>query len=304
MGRTKGQHLGYPTAHPTSTPCTHLAFSSIIADRVNILEGEIMESAPLDVIAQLRRDLGEIWRLVQQDNDTTTGFRRADRWHQRAVRVLRENVSPVEAQRLQEAAQGSFQVGNPLANLREMLKRFDAELVSLAEEIERDPLHLAREEEAEPNDEEGSVEPNPRKVFIVHGHDETNTLRLRNLLRERFGLEPVIMAAAAGGGRTLIEKFEQLAQDCSFAFVLLTPDDQVATGSGDYTQARPNVIFELGWFYGRIGRGNVVMLLKEGTHIHSDLDGVSRIQFRENIEDKLLEIERELHTLLHRVRDS
>jgi predicted nucleotide-binding protein len=68
----------------------------------------------------------------------------------------------------------------------------------------------------------------------------------------------------------------------------------VSTESGEYTQARPNVVFELGWFYGRLGRNRVAMLLKEGTRIHSDLDGVSRIEFIRYVDEKLAAIESEL----------
>jgi len=62
----------------------------------------------------------------------------------------------------------------------------------------------------------------------------------------------------------------------------------------EYAQARPNVIFELGWFYGRLSRERVCILFKEGTKIHSDLDGISRIQFQDSVLEKAVEIEREL----------
>lgn len=54
------------------------------------------------------------------------------------------------------------------------------------------------------------------------------------------------------------------------------------------------MIFELGWFYGRLGRDRVCILFKEGTKVPSDLDGISRIQFSESVEEKIVEIEREL----------
>jgi len=76
--------------------------------------------------------------------------------------------------------------------------------------------------------------------------------------------------------------------------VLLSPDDVIKSTKGDYSQARPNVIFELGWFYGRLGRDKVCILFKEGTEIHSDLHGVSRIQFRSSVSEKIEEIEKEL----------
>ena len=97
-----------------------------------------------------------------------------------------------------------------------------------------------------------------------------------------------------GKGRTIIEKFEDEAQRATFAFAILTPDDFVSIDGKEYSQARPNVIFELGWFYGRLGRDRVCILFKEGTKIHSDLDGISRIQFRDSVLEKAVEIEREL----------
>jgi predicted nucleotide-binding protein len=76
-----------------------------------------------------------------------------------------------------------------------------------------------------------------------------------------------------GKGRTLIEKFEQEAQRAVFAFAILTPDDWVSLDEVEYAQARPNVVFELGWFFGRLRREKVCILLQRGTRIHSDLDG-------------------------------
>jgi predicted nucleotide-binding protein len=140
----------------------------------------------------------------------------------------------------------------------------------------------------------GQFDPARTRVFIVHGHDELNVHKLRDYLRDELKLVPVVMSFEAGKGRTLIEKFEQEAEGIVYAFALLTPDDVVQTANGQYAQARPNVAFELGWFYGRLGRQNVCILLKKGAQIHSDLDGISQIKFGENVTEKAIEIEREL----------
>lgn len=139
-----------------------------------------------------------------------------------------------------------------------------------------------------------SVPPSGKNVFIIHGHDELNTHRLTLLLQNHFDVNPIVILSKPGMSRPLIDKYEDSASMCSFAFALVTPDDEIALSSGNYLQARPNVIFELGWFIGRLGKHRVTILLKEGTTIHSDIHGVSRIQFRDNIEDKYLEIQREL----------
>ena len=62
----------------------------------------------------------------------------------------------------------------------------------------------------------------------------------------------------------------------------------------EYWQPRPNVIFETGWFVGRLGKERVLILLQEGVKIYSDFDGVNRIQFRDDVEDKFRAIRAEL----------
>jgi predicted nucleotide-binding protein len=139
-----------------------------------------------------------------------------------------------------------------------------------------------------------SIPPSGSNIFIIHGHDELNTRRLVSLLQDHFQIKPIVIFEKPGMSRTIIDKYEQYASSCSFAFALVTPDDEVVDSKENYKQTRPNVIFELGWFVGRLGRQRVVILLKEGTQIHSDIDGVSRIQFRDNIEEKILQIKNEL----------
>jgi len=85
------------------------------------------------------------------------------------------------------------------------------------------------------------------------------------------------------------------AQTCSYAIALFTADDKVTTKTRDeYWQPRPNVIFETGWFVGRLGKERVLILLQEGVKIYSDFDGVNRIHFRSDIEDKFRAIRVEL----------
>jgi predicted nucleotide-binding protein len=133
-----------------------------------------------------------------------------------------------------------------------------------------------------------------KDIFIIHGHDEVNKLKLQNLLKDRFQLNPIVLSEKPGAGRTLIEKFEKEAETSGFTFALITPDDIVKTESGKYAQARPNVVFELGWFCGRLGRKRTCILFKKGTQIHSDLEGVSRIEYIDSVEEKILNIEKEL----------
>ncbi len=142
-----------------------------------------------------------------------------------------------------------------------------------------------------------SVPPTGNNVFIIHGHDEVNKLRLRVLLQDYFDLSPVLMMSKPSMSRALLEKFEHTASTCALAFAIITPDDEIINHGQPYYQARPNVIFETGWFVGRLGIPRVCLLLKKGTTVHSDIDGISRIHFNDNIEEKVREIQRELEAV-------
>lgn len=114
-----------------------------------------------------------------------------------------------------------------------------------------------------------------REVFIVHGHDAAAKEAVARFL-ERLDLEPVVLHEQANLGRTVIEKFEQHSS-VQFAVVLLTPDDvgrSVAAASEPRPRARQNVILELGFFLGALGRKRVCALHVGEIEIPSDYDGV------------------------------
>ncbi|MGC1481659.1 MAG: nucleotide-binding protein [Chthoniobacterales bacterium] len=139
-----------------------------------------------------------------------------------------------------------------------------------------------------------SLFPANSSVFLIHGHDELNLRRLADMVRD-LDLNPVVLLEQPGQSATTIDKYEAHAQTCSFAIALFTADDLVTTKAGaSYAQARPNVGFETGWFVGRIGKERVLILLQDDVRIHSDFDGVNRVQFRDNIGEKYREIQAEM----------
>jgi predicted nucleotide-binding protein len=111
------------------------------------------------------------------------------------------------------------------------------------------------------------------KVFIVHGHDELNKLIIARTLMQ-LGLNPIILHEQANAGKTLIEKFEHNS-NVGFAIILLTADDLgKAKNDADLkSRARQNVILELGYFIGKLGRDKVMALHEEGVELPSDLAG-------------------------------
>lgn len=119
------------------------------------------------------------------------------------------------------------------------------------------------------------------KVFVVHGHDQALKTDVEQFIHQ-IGLEPIVLHRQPDKGRTLIEKFEQHS-DVGYAFILLTPDDVAYTVDQDALpdssrkkekRSRPNVIFEFGYFVGKLGRDRVCCLYKEGVVLPSDLDGL------------------------------
>jgi predicted nucleotide-binding protein len=137
--------------------------------------------------------------------------------------------------------------------------------------------------------------PHRENIFIIHGRDEAKWRELKSIIREEFRLNPIILTEQPDAGcKTLIEKFEYYANQCSYAIAVFTPDDEVSDGEDFYLQARPNAIYELGWFCGRSGRGGAMLLLKEGTSIFSDFGGIIQKRFKNNIGEKLTEIKKDL----------
>jgi predicted nucleotide-binding protein len=152
-------------------------------------------------------------------------------------------------------------------------------LQSLIEEIEEYG-------EDEPNEQvEGGkkVEVSGTDVFIVHGRDETAKETVARFI-EKLGLNAIILHEKPNAGRTLIEKFETFS-NVGFAIVLMTPDDVGALSSEKDKlkhRARQNVIFELGFFIGKLGRSQVCALYAEGVEIPSDYEGVVFIKMKDN----------------------
>jgi predicted nucleotide-binding protein len=128
-------------------------------------------------------------------------------------------------------------------------------------------------------------------LFIIHGRNEAKWRELKDIVKSQFRLNPIVlMEEPEIGSETVIEKFERYAETCNYAIALFTPDDEVNSGGETYLQARPNVIYELGWFCGRLGRPGVMLLLQAGTSLFSDFGGIIRKEFSKNVSEKAGEI--------------
>jgi hypothetical protein len=120
------------------------------------------------------------------------------------------------------------------------------------------------------------------KVFVSHGHDELAKLKLKQFLSDRLGHTAVILGEQVGRqGLTIIEALEQLSTGSEFAIILLTGDDTTTDGE---RRARQNVIHEIGFFQGRLGRTRVVLIIQRGVEIPSNLAGLFYLSYEREIE--------------------
>jgi len=121
------------------------------------------------------------------------------------------------------------------------------------------------------------------KIFIIHGHDEGTKEKVARFLMQ-MNLDPIILHEKPNEGKTIIEKFEKHSLDVGFAIALLTPDDvgnsRVNEKNLTY-RARQNVILELGYFIGKLGRKRVCALLGKDVEIPSDYSGILYIPLEE-----------------------
>lgn len=138
------------------------------------------------------------------------------------------------------------------------------------------------------------------KVFIVHGHDKELKNEVEAFLYS-IKLKPIILHRQTDEGQTIIEKFEKNS-DVTYAVILFTPDDNFMSNkkinlkdfnpaSGLFEKrARQNVIFEFGYFVGKLGRKNVCCLYKEDAKLPTDINGLIYKNVSKGLESKKLEL--------------
>lgn len=187
---------------------------------------------------------------------------------------------------------GPTSLGEDIADLQKDIERKSQRLDSIVERLELVPVATTDETMSPAKTEPFEAKPKSLNVFVVHGHDDAAKTSLEVFLREN-GLEPIVLHRQADEGLTIIEKFEKHS-DVGYAFVLLTPDE-VAYLRADEAKldaerkkefrARPNVIFEFGYFVGKLGRSKVCCLYTGNVTLPSDVSGIIYKKYESSIEE-------------------
>lgn len=237
-------------------------FSSVLLERIaegkTLLEENISTPKQLDE-AQLKYSRWDQWNVEflkqsfnNEHNEYKTRYYRLNDFAGSKF-FSHRTYTPTELHKLH------------LTNSVEFLERLHSQLDLLKSSIENTS--------AVPNVSSESIEYNCN-VFIVHGH---NVAVLQNVARviEKLKMTPIILSERPNEGKTVIEKFEANS-DVGFVIVLLTDDDlgnAKAIEKLNY-RARQNVILELGYFMGKLGRKRVMPLYVPGVELPSDIHGL------------------------------
>lgn len=239
----------------------------------------------------INRHLGEGQTLlidadpVATSEDFSVWDERRDRWvklTEQALKTLFSNDEPVNEFGM--ACSIPFVMGEE--NLvqefnwkKEAVDQGNRTLRSLHERLE---YIDSPDDAAQPSDTRPGTGSTEGKIFIVHGHDNRLKESVARLLDKTGDSNVTILHEQPNEGLTIIEKFEEHASTSDFAVVLLTGDDLGGPVGGDQSTQRPrgrqNVVFELGYFIGRISRSRVAVLYEEGVELPSDYAGVVYIK--------------------------
>ena len=121
-------------------------------------------------------------------------------------------------------------------------------------------------------------------IFVVHGRSETAKFQVVRVLDKATDRDAVILHEQANEGATVLEKFEYHAGTAAYAVILLTADDVGGAAVSSVTErvlaprGRQNVIFEMGFFFGLLGRKRIAVLYESGIELPSDLGGLVYIE--------------------------
>jgi len=112
-------------------------------------------------------------------------------------------------------------------------------------------------------------------VFIGHGRAR-EWLALQSFLESRLHLRCVEFNTESAAGVGTQERLSELLGQASFAFLVMTAEDEQADGS---KRARENVVHEAGLFQGRLGFQKAIVVLEESCIEFSNIHGLGQIRF-------------------------
>jgi predicted nucleotide-binding protein len=130
-------------------------------------------------------------------------------------------------------------------------------------------------------------------VFISHGGKSTLWKDLARFIEKELEIETYELSEQSNHGKAVIEKLEKtICEDCDYAIIILTAEDVMQNGE---LRARQNVIHEIGFCQGVLGRKHVLLLKQKGVEIFSNISGLVYEEFvGENISSVFHKVQKHL----------
>lgn len=229
-----------------------------------------------DDIARIKRLESDYYRLLNSQGDNANRRETIEafhKWYSAAAILFSKHFDPTDSDFLTFKNADCSGNGYVLEHVYDSIRANVSVLISKLESVS------SREQIIKvPKPKSMDYKELSKDIFIVHGHDEEMKSSVKALLLQ-LGLHPIILSEEPNGGKTIIEKFEDNSQKVDFAIVLMSDkDDQgCEIGKNDFKpRARQNVILELGYFIGKLGRRkHVCVLKKDGVEEPSDILGIA-----------------------------
>lgn len=123
-------------------------------------------------------------------------------------------------------------------------------------------------------------------VFVVYGHNEGMRTDVTKYIK-RLGIKSLdLMEYSPGGIRTIFDALNLCANQIECAIILLSADDIVVNDRHEFQsyRARQNVIFEMGFFSGVLGRDRIIVLYEPNDKFEfpSDIIGIYYTAYSDN----------------------
>jgi CRP/FNR family transcriptional regulator, cyclic AMP receptor protein len=123
------------------------------------------------------------------------------------------------------------------------------------------------------------------RVFII---SSVEALEIANAIQGAFEYDPFTVVVWTDGvfqaSYYAIESLEQELEQTDFALVVVRPDDRTESRGEIHRSPRDNVIFELGFFMGRLGRHRTLLVEprneSDEIKLPTDLKGISTVKYK------------------------
>lgn len=123
-------------------------------------------------------------------------------------------------------------------------------------------------------------------VFVVYGHNDAMRTDVTKFIR-RIGINSLdLIDYSPGGIKTIFDALNSCARSVECAIILLSADDIVFNDRHEFQsyRARQNVIFEMGFFAGVLGKDKVIVLYQpnEKFEFPSDIIGIYYTEYKDD----------------------